>query len=140
MILDSKNLRERDHILVAVNGTLMRGFELNSSMLALEGRFIAEAKTAPIYRMWTINDQYPAMIRDNHRGADITLELWEVPNNRLVTLLENEPPGLVLGWIILENGQNVLGILGEPYLIDQGLEITHFHGWREYLRYSRLDE
>lgn len=117
----------------------MRGFELNPFLLELGGRFIAEAKTASFYRMWSIDDRYPAMIRDNQKGAMILLELWEVPNSRLVSLLENEPPGLALGWVVLDNGQKVLGILGEPYLIDHGSEITHFHGWREYLKYIHLD-
>ncbi len=37
-------------VLLAVNGTLMRGLELNQNLLAVGARFVGEARTAPIYR------------------------------------------------------------------------------------------
>lgn len=48
---------------LAVNGTLMRGLELNSNLLSAEATFVKQANTASIYRLWSINDRYPAMMR-----------------------------------------------------------------------------
>lgn len=38
-------------VMLAVNGTLMRGLELNANLLAVGARFLREARTAPIYAL-----------------------------------------------------------------------------------------
>ena len=38
-------------ILLAVNGTLMRGLALNPNLLAVGARFVRETTTAPTYRL-----------------------------------------------------------------------------------------
>lgn len=43
---------------LAVNGTLMRGLVLNDNLLDAGARFIKDDKTAPCYRLWSINDQH----------------------------------------------------------------------------------
>ena len=49
--------------LLAVNGTLMRGLDLNGNLLAVGASFVREARTAPHYRLWSIGDRHPAMLR-----------------------------------------------------------------------------
>jgi gamma-glutamylcyclotransferase (GGCT)/AIG2-like uncharacterized protein YtfP len=117
----------------AVNGTLMRGLELNQNMLAAGATFVTEAKTAPLYRLWSIANRYPGMIRDNTAGAAIALEIWEVDGPGLIQILNQEPPGLTIGRIVLEDGSEVLGVLAEPYLTQGQTEITCSGGWRNYL-------
>ena len=56
--------------LLAVNGTLMRGLELNKNMQKAGGVFIREDRTDAHYRLWSINDQHPGMIRVAHRNAE----------------------------------------------------------------------
>jgi hypothetical protein len=46
-----------------VNGTLMRGLELNGNLLAAGASFVREDRTAPVYRLWSIGDKHPAMVR-----------------------------------------------------------------------------
>ena len=48
---------------LAVNGTLMRGLELNDNLQQVSAVFGCEIATAPIYRLWSIFDRHPAMIR-----------------------------------------------------------------------------
>ena len=48
----------------AVNGTLMRGLKLNNNLLNVGAVFDRESSTAPCYRLWSIDDQYPGMLRD----------------------------------------------------------------------------
>jgi len=120
-------------MLFAVNGTLMRGLELNPNMLDAGASFVREAKTAPIYRLWSINDRYPGMIRVNEGGAAIALEIWEVDGPGLIQILEREPPGLTIGWVLLEDDSQVLGVLAEPYLVQDKVEISSFGGWRAYI-------
>lgn len=53
--------------LLAVNGTLMRGLELNPNMQKAGGIFVREDRTDAHYRLWSINDRHPGMIRVNRR-------------------------------------------------------------------------
>lgn len=121
-----------DNLDLAVNGTLMRGLELNGNLLAIAAIFIREAQTAPVYRLWSIGDRYPAMLRVTTGGAAIALELWQVPIAGLPQLLSQEPPGLCLGQVELADGGTVWGILGEPYICENQREITQWGGWRSY--------
>jgi hypothetical protein len=124
---------ENASCLFAVNGTLMRGLALNQNMLDVGAVFVCEAKTQPFYRLWSIGDQYPGMLRDISAGAAIDLEVWEVGPVGLLQILQNEPPGLALGRIVLMDGREVFGVLAESYLVKNQLEITSFGGWRAYL-------
>ena len=65
--------------LLAVNGTLMRGLELNPNLLAVGATFVREDKTEPCYRLWSIDDRHPAMMRTPGEGARVALEVWDVP-------------------------------------------------------------
>ena len=119
-------------ILLAVNGTLMRGFELNGNLIAVNSRFVKEAQTAPCYRLWSINDKHPAMQKVAIGGKAIDLEIWDVPTGGLARILKQEPPGLCIGKIELSDGEMELGVLGEALLCDGQKEITGFGGWRAY--------
>jgi hypothetical protein len=118
--------------LLAVNGTLMRGLELNPNMLAVGATFVREDETDACYRIWSIGDRHPAMQRVGSGGVRVALELWAVPLVGLASILQNEPPGLAIGKVVLKDGSVVLGVLGEPWLCQGQREITSFGGWRAY--------
>jgi len=122
-----------DTVLLAVNGTLMRGLELNGNLQAVGARFLCETRTAPVYRIWSIHDAHPAMLRVKSGGAAVALEIWAVPPEGLVSILLAEPPGLSIGKVQLSDGAEVLGVLGEPILCEGQPEITQYGGWRGYL-------
>ncbi len=117
---------------LAVNGTLMRGLELNGNLQAVDAEFLYEAKTEPMYRLWSIGDRHPAMLRVKEGGRAIAVEVWAVPFEGLGKILLQEPPGLAIGKVRLHTGDEVLGVLGEPYLCEGQREITEFGGWRDY--------
>jgi hypothetical protein len=119
-------------ILLAVNGTLMRGLALNHNLLAAGAGFVRESATEPAYRLWSINDCHPAMVRVTRGGAAVAVEIWAVPPAALASILINEPPGLCIGKVRLADGTVVLGVLGEPALCEGQKEITSFGGWRAY--------
>jgi gamma-glutamylcyclotransferase (GGCT)/AIG2-like uncharacterized protein YtfP len=120
-------------VLLAVNGTLMRGLELNGNLVEAGATFVRETRTAPVYRLWSIADRHPAMIRVGAGGAAITVEVWSVPAEGLASILLKEPPGLCIGKVRLEDGSETLGVLGEPALCEGLREITGYGGWRAYL-------
>ena len=120
-------------MLLAVNGTLMRGLALNGNLLDSGGKFVREVRTAPVYRLYSIGDVHPAMLRAESGGAAIALEIWELPAAGLAQVLAGEPAGLCIGKVALDDGGEVLGVLGEPWLIARGAEITLHGGWRAYI-------
>lgn len=120
-------------MLFAVNGTLMRGLHLNKNMVDAGAVFVEELRTAPVYRLWSMDDEYPGMIRVNSGGRKVLLELWEVPSDGFVQLLNKEPPGLSIGKVLLEDGREVPGVIAETYLVEGKKEITSYGGWRVYI-------
>lgn len=121
-----------DALKLAVNGTLMRGLELNPNLIQAGAEFLYEATTTPDYRLWSIQDQHPAMVRVAHGGVAVALEVWRIPAAGLVQVLRQEPPGLCIGKVTLSTGETVLGVLGEPILCEGQREISAFGGWRAY--------
>ncbi len=51
----------------------MRGLALNSTLLAVNAVFIRDATTEPAYRLWTIDDRHPAMVRVTTGGAAVVV-------------------------------------------------------------------
>ncbi|MBD2109061.1 glutamyl-tRNA amidotransferase [Nodosilinea sp. FACHB-13] len=119
-------------IKLAVNGTLMRGLALNPNLLNAGAKFLYEAATTPHYRLWSIDDVHPAMVRVSQGGIAVALEVWQVPTDGLVQVLLQEPPGLSIGKVPLSTGETVLGVLGEPVLCEGQREISAYGGWRSY--------
>jgi hypothetical protein len=66
-------------------------------------------------------------------GARVTVEVWSVPRGGLAKIFFKEPPGLSIGKVRLDDGSTVLGVLGEPALVDKQREITKYGGWRAYI-------
>jgi len=121
-----------DKALLAVNGTLMRGLELNPNLLAVGATFIREDTTEACYRLFSIDDRHPAMMRTPGEGTAVAVEVWDVPMAGLAKVLLSEPPGLCIGKVALADGTVVLGVLGEPFLCAGRREITKYGGWRAY--------
>ena len=119
-------------VLLAVNGTLMRGLELNPNLIGAGATFVRETMTEPAYRIWSVADRHPAMVRVREGGVAVVVEVWAVPPEGLASILLKEPPGLSIGKIKLADGEELLGVLGEPILCEGQKEITSFGGWRAY--------
>jgi len=120
-------------IRLAVNGTLMRGLELHGNLIAAGATFARATTTGPHYRLWSIDDRHPAMVRVACGGSPIAVEVWEVPAAGLAAILLSEPSGLCVGKVRLADGEETLGVLGEPLLCEGQREITKYGGWRAYL-------
>lgn len=117
---------------LAVNGTLMRGLELNPNLVSVGATFLREDQTVPVYRLFSIGDRHPGMYRVAEGGVAVAVEVWDVPVEGLASILTKEPAGLSIGKVQLAGGEETLGVLAEPILCAGQREISHFGGWRAY--------
>jgi gamma-glutamylcyclotransferase (GGCT)/AIG2-like uncharacterized protein YtfP len=128
--------------LVVFNGGLMRGQSAHWKLKA--ATFISEVATAPRYRLYSIGDRYPAMLRDDARGVSVAAELYYVPDDVWPFIDNIEPPGLYRGPVELADGRMLEGMLGqERFVAKNGVDISDFGGWADYpLRASgaRIDK
>jgi AGZA family xanthine/uracil permease-like MFS transporter len=114
-----------------VNGTLMRGLALHGN---LDGAtFLGEVRTAAAYRLFSVGDRHPGMIRDDAAGASVLGELYELSSEILDRVVAGEPPGLYVGDVELEDGRIVPGVLCSAELSIGHRDITAFGGWRAYM-------
>src|SRR5260370_41264061 len=102
---------EPKDVSLAVNGTLMRGLELNPNLLNAGGTFIRETTTEPVYRLWSIHGRHPAMIRGTSGGAAVTVEECTLPYAGSAPILLQQPSGLSIGKVKLADGTEKLGVL-----------------------------
>lgn len=114
----------------------MRGLPLEKNLLDAGAVFLREAATAPCYRLWSIDDNNPAMLRvpaDDPCAVSVAVEVWQVPAAGLASVLMKEPAGLSVGKVPPSDGEVVLGVIGEPKLVRGRKEISSYGGWRKYI-------
>ena len=131
-------MNQSNKLILAVNGTLMRGLELEDNLKSVNAIFIKESKTEKAYRLFSINDQYPAMIKVDEGGNTVDVELYEISEEGLKQVLSKEPPGLTIKEITLIDGASVQGVVGLNDIIKGQKEITSYGGWRNYLASKKL--
>ena len=124
---------KQNNLVLAVNGTLMRGLELENNLKEVGAFFIKESKTEKAYHLYSINDKYPAMIRVDNGGNTVDVELYAISEEGVKQVLSKEPPGLTIKEITLIDGASVLGVVGENDIIKGQREITSYGGWRNYI-------
>ena len=78
-----------DKVLLAVNGTLMRGLELENNLKEVGASFVKESQTEKAYRLFSVDDRYPAMIKDTN-GASIDVEVYELTLEAMQIVLSKE--------------------------------------------------
>ena len=119
-----------DDSVLFVNGTLMRGLALHGNLSGSE--FLEEISTAPRYRVHSIGDVHPGMYKVDAGGASVAGELYAVPLDVLLKVVEGEPPGLYRGPVELADGRVVPGILYDEEAARKHPDITEHGSWRTY--------
>jgi len=125
-----------DDIVLAVVGAHLSGMALNGDLLALGGRLLEEAVTAPDYRLYALDTAppKPGMLRvEAGAGTSIKLELWALSAASFGKFVAAIPPPLSIGTIRLADGRGVKGFIVEPAAVTGARDISSFGGWRAFV-------
>jgi gamma-glutamylcyclotransferase (GGCT)/AIG2-like uncharacterized protein YtfP len=125
--------------LMFLNGDGMRGGRAHHTIEGVP--IIGERRTAPLYRFYSVRDEFPALYPCAEGGRPILGELYDVPMGPLSALLATEPEELELSIIELERGELSFAMVLRDAEHARGIhkDITSYGGWRAY-RAGELSE
>lgn len=104
-------------------------------------RFAGEARTAPHYRIHSVNDQHPGVYAVDQDGISIDGELYELTAEQHVALLRAEPPDLYEDTVLLDDGTPARAMVYPRALVEERghPDISQYGGWAAYKRFSRRE-
>jgi len=129
-----------DHlgVLLAVVGAHLSGQPLNWQLTERNGRLVRSCRTSPCYRFYALPGTVPpkpGLVRvEESAGSAIEIEVWQLTNEAFGSFVAEVPPPLVIGSVKIDDGTFVKGFLCEPCALNGAQDITHFGGWRAYLK------
>jgi allophanate hydrolase len=121
-----------DELPVLAIGAHMAGLPLNPQLARHGGRFLGEARTAPVYRLHDLAGR-PGMVRVGEGGVAVAGEVWAVPAAAVGPFLAEIPPPLGFGRVEMADGSRPLGFLCEAAGVAGMPDISATGGWRAYL-------
>ena len=115
-----------------VNGTLMRGLALHHNLQG--AAFLGAFRTAPRYRLYSINDIHPGMFEVESGGISVAGEMYRMSDDIWRRVEAGEPPHLYRGPVRLSDDRVVDGILFPRSLAEgRHKDISQFGDWRNYI-------
>lgn len=126
-----------DMFRVAVCGAHMLGLPLNHTLTQRGATFVRSHTTAANYTFHALSGSgiaRPGLIRTAEgEGANIAVELWDMPSINFGSFMQTVPSPLTIGTIILSDDTTVQGFLCEPFAAVDATDITAVADWRAYL-------
>ncbi len=116
-----------------VNGEGMSGGSVHHAIA--NAKFLGDAATAPLYRFFSVRDEFPGLFLVEQNGGPVPGELYEIDYATVRDrLLPEEPAELELSIIELADGTGALGLhLRKIALAAPGVtDISALGGWRAY--------
>jgi allophanate hydrolase len=124
-------------VLVAVVGAHLSGQPLNWQLTDRRAALVRTCRTAAKYRLVALpgtTPPKPGLLRGEGAGAAIEVEVWEMSVEAFGSFVAAIPPPLGIGTVELDDGQMVKCFLVESYAAVGAADISHFGGWRAYLK------
>jgi len=126
-----------DHTRLVVCGAHLQGLALNGQLLRRGARLLECTHSSADYQLFALAGGppfRPGMLRVSEGGVAIEVEVWALPSAELGSFLTGIPAPLGLGKVQLADGRWETGFICEPYGLKGAVDISHFGGWRAYLR------
>jgi allophanate hydrolase len=130
--------RKPTRIPLLVCGAHLQGLALHWQLTDRGAILRGKTRTAPLYRMYAMPPigtipPRPALIRDDHSGSSIEVEVWELEAADFGDFVSKIPGPLGIGKVKLESGEEVPGFIAEPRATEGAEDITRFGSWRAWL-------
>jgi gamma-glutamylcyclotransferase (GGCT)/AIG2-like uncharacterized protein YtfP len=116
-----------------LNGAGMNGGQAHHHIAG--SPFVGPRSTTAKYRFFAFGREFPGLVPDDEAGASIEGELYDVPMDRLASLLATEPPVLELSIVTLADGELSFGMVvrAGAEVAAGAVDITKIGSWRHYL-------
>lgn len=127
----------KDYVRLAVVGAHLTGMPLNVQLQERNALFVESTFTAKNYRLFALPNTTPpkpGLIRTDDQGAEIIVELWDVPLQHFGSFVALIPAPLGIGTLALKDGREVKGFICEGVAVKAAQDITHLGGWRAYIK------
>lgn len=123
-------------MLILVIGSALRAVSDAQDRLGL--RFVEAVRTAPRYRLWTVDDAFAALVEVDSGGVAVAGELVEAPDALLEAILASEPSGVTQSPVKLEDGRWVSAATADPQVIgERGRDISRWGSFAAFLQSER---
>ncbi len=113
-------------------GTVMRGQP--SHDVLNDARFISETTTAAKYRLFSVDDRYPALAEAVGSGLSIVGELYDVSPEHWEAIVKVDPDWMHRSRIVLQDNRVVESMLAD--IVQAGgvtlSDISTYGGWLSY--------
>ncbi len=134
----TKSVTPEGYVRLAVVGAHLTGMPLNTQLIERKALFVESTFTASNYRLFALPNTTPpkpGLIRgeENSLGAEIIVELWDLPLQNFGSFVALIPAPLGIGTLKLHDGREVKGFICEGSAVKEALDITHLGGWRAYI-------
>lgn len=129
------------YVRLAVVGAHLRGQPLNRELTSARARFVRETRTDATYRLYVLAGTVPlkpGMQRmASGEGANIAIELWDMPVAAFGAFVAKIPPPLAIGTLRCEDGELIKGFLCETHALQSAEDISHHGGFLAYLAQAK---
>lgn len=125
------------YVRLAVVGAHLTGMPLNGQLQERNALFVESTHTANHYQLFALPNTTPpkpGLIRTHVGGAEIIVELWDVPLQHFGSFVALIPAPLGIGTLTLKDGRDVKGFICEGAAVKGATDITHLGGWRAYIK------
>ncbi len=122
---------------LAVVGAHLTGMPLNFQLTTRGGTLLQKTKTTAQYTLFALKNTTPpkpGLQRTVKGGQAIELEVWDIPAACFGDIVAEVPAPLGIGNVELADGTWVKGFICEAYALEDATDISHFGGWRDYIK------
>jgi len=125
---------------LAVVGAHLSGMPLNFQLTTRGGTLIKQTRTTSHYKLYALKNTTPPKpgLQYNAKGFSIEVEVWDIPRAMFGDIVAEVPAPLGIGNVQLIDGTWVKGFICEGYALEDATDISHFGGWREFMKSKQL--
>ncbi len=135
---DASSSAAPGEIELVVVGAHLSGMPLNHELTSRNARFLRTVPTAPDYRLYALQGGppfRPGLMRvAPGEGAQIATEVWAISPEGFGTFVTGIPAPLGIGTTTLSDGTTPKGFIVEAEGVKGATDISHFGGWRAYIK------